>query len=65
MGSEKAGAPGQTVDQQGISPSKSTGDDCVGVEERKKSLVVIGGCAGGWVSVWQADGLVAAAGVDE
>lgn len=33
--------------------------------ERKTKLVVITGSAGGWVEVWEAEGLLAAAGVDE
>lgn len=33
--------------------------------ERRTKLVVITGNAGGWVEVWEAEGLLAAAGVDE
>lgn len=33
--------------------------------ERRTKLVVIAGSAGGWVEVWEAEGLLAAAGVDE
>eukprot|EP00903_Cladosiphon_okamuranus_P013127 g12243.t1 len=33
--------------------------------ERRTKLVVITGSAGGWVEVWEAEGLLAAAGVDE
>lgn len=34
-------------------------------EERRTKLVIITGSAGGWVEVWQTEGLLAAAGVDE
>lgn len=44
------------------SPRSSTGQSETG--ERRR-LVVIAGSAGGWVTVWHGDGLVASAGVDE
>lgn len=33
--------------------------------ERRTKLVIMTGSAGGWVEVWEAEGLLAAAGVDE
>ncbi len=34
-------------------------------QERRTKLLVITGSAGGWVEVWEAGGLLAAAGLDE
>lgn len=50
----------------GLLPSKGADDGKNSYRgERRTKLVVITGSAGGWVEVWQAEGLLAAAGVDE
>lgn len=49
---------------------RASGDDTESCKssdngKRKTKTLIVTGSAGGWVEVWEAEGLVAAAGVDE
>lgn len=47
------------------SPRDAADDKGTDRGERRTKLLIIAGSAGGWVQIWEAEGLVAAAGVDE
>ena len=63
-GAKKTGEPSEEQ-SSGLPTSKGDGGGKNSYRgKRRKKQVVITGSAGGWVEVWEAEGLLAAAGVD-